>query len=110
MAGVAVLGNLYGVMGAARPVLMVGPRASESAETILSADCGIVVDPTQAGADPAGEIVDALTRLRRDPALCRDMGARGRQAFLRPYEKDDDCDQWTMLLNSLVGASQVESV
>ena len=103
MAGVAVPGKLYGVMGAARPVLMVGPRASESAETILSADCGVVVDPTQAGADPAAEIVDALNRLRRDPALCKDMGSRGRQEFLRTYEKEVACDQWTMLLKSVAG-------
>jgi hypothetical protein len=43
--GISVPGKLYGIMASARPALFVGPTACESAETIVEARCGAVIDP-----------------------------------------------------------------
>ena len=49
MAGIAVPGKLYGIMAAGRPVVMVGPEASEPAQTILAERIGAVIDPDHEG-------------------------------------------------------------
>ena len=93
MTGVVVPGKLYGAMASGRPALFVGPEHCESADTIRQADCGLTV---RLG-DVDG-LVDALTRLAADPDLAREMGERGRAAFLealrarrllRPLEPPD---------------------
>ena len=47
--GISVPNKLFGVMAAARPGILIGPRRCESAETILSARCGAVIDPAHPG-------------------------------------------------------------
>jgi glycosyltransferase involved in cell wall biosynthesis len=46
-ARIAVPGKLYGILAAGRPVLMLGPGASDSADTIQRFEVGRVVDPGQ---------------------------------------------------------------
>jgi glycosyltransferase involved in cell wall biosynthesis len=96
MAGIAVPGKLYGIMAAGRPVVMVGPTASEPAETILLEGIGMVVDP-DAGGD--GEAVAAAIRHYRDDSEARlAAGQRARQAFLDKYERETACAAWEELL------------
>jgi glycosyltransferase involved in cell wall biosynthesis len=102
-AGVAVPGKLYGIMAAGRPVMMVGPRASEPAETITGEDIGRVVDPadfanSEAGAEHLAGALRALCNGEEDGAA---MGRRGREAFLETYEQEVACDQWADLINQL---------
>jgi glycosyltransferase involved in cell wall biosynthesis len=75
--GVDSLPNrLFEYMAAGLPV--VAPSYSvEIARVIEAEGCGLLADFE----DPLS-IADAILRLRRDPPLCREMGARGRSAFL----------------------------
>jgi glycosyltransferase involved in cell wall biosynthesis len=97
MTGLVVPGKLYGVMASGRPALFVGPDHCESADTIRAAGCGLTV---RLG-DPAG-LVEALTRLADDPELRRQMGERGRTAFLASYEKDLCCTRWHEIVGDLL--------
>ena len=80
MAGIAVPGKLYGIMAAGRPVVMVGPQASESAETIQKYDAGFVVDPSTE--DHAADLLqDVLLKLYADETSANGWGKTEEQAF-----------------------------
>jgi glycosyltransferase involved in cell wall biosynthesis len=98
MSGIAIPGKLYGIMAAGRPVLMVGPQGSESAETIEASGCGVVVDPDSAGEAAGQRVADEILRLYRDRGLAAALGQKGRDEFLRSYEARACCDQWDRLL------------
>jgi glycosyltransferase involved in cell wall biosynthesis len=75
--GVDSLPNrLFEYMSVGLPI--VAPRyATEIAKIIESEKCGLLADFE----DPKS-IAAAIVQLRRDPALCREMGRRAREAFL----------------------------
>ncbi len=98
MAGIAAPGKLYGIMAAARPVLMVGPEASEPGAVIRSENIGMVIDPLEPGA--ADRLIDALREMKGDPELRQQMGRRAHGAFLKRYEKEVNCRAWAALLES----------
>jgi len=102
MAGIAVPGKLYGIMAAGRPVVMVGPEASESGETIRGHDVGHVVDPSRES-DPEQRLYDTLLRLYSDNDERRRLGQKGREAFLETFEREVCCRAWTDLLRAQVG-------
>ncbi len=99
MAGIAVPGKLYGIMAAARPVVMVGPRASVPAETVEREEIGFVVDPSQSGG--TARLVEGLLRLCDDDALRTEQGNRARAAFLKHYEQKVACEMWERLFEQL---------
>ena len=75
--GVDSLPNrLFEYMAAGLPVIA-PTYAVEIARIVEAEQCGVLVDSE----DPAS-IANAMVRLRRNPALCREMGRRGREAFL----------------------------
>src|SRR5690348_8927474 len=84
--GISVPGKLYGIMASARPALFVGPTACESAETILEADCGAVIEPEKAGA--AQRLVEVLAVWRRDESIRAALGENGRSTFLDTFERE----------------------
>jgi glycosyltransferase involved in cell wall biosynthesis len=98
MAGIAVPGKLYGIMAAGRPALMVGPEASESAETIQGYDAGRVVDPARED-DPPQALHDTLLRLYHDDELRNRLGRNGRSGFLDAFEREVCCEAWASLLD-----------
>jgi len=104
-AGIAVPGKLYGILAAGRPVLMVGPKASDSAETIERHEVGQVVDPgRQEGQDASTEaVVGAIRRFYDEPEWRRELGQRGREVFLEHFEQERCCAQWAALLRDEVG-------
>ncbi len=104
MAGLAVPSKLYGIMAAGRPVLVVGPTASEPAATVLRFGAGAVVDPEAPGSgglDHAGTVVEVLREWAGSPRLRRSLGARGRAAFLARFERERGCRSWAELLVAL---------
>ena len=109
MAGIAVPGKLYGIMAAGRPVLMVGPAASESGETIQTSGAGWVVDPKQKEA-PTQALYDALLRLYRGDEKRRRLGQNGRDAFLETFEREVCCQSWAELLRSQVHPSRENTI
>jgi glycosyltransferase involved in cell wall biosynthesis len=108
-AGVAVPGKLYGIMAAGRPVVMVGPRASEPADTISENEIGRVVDPAEfVDGTAAGRLTEILRTLHERKASgsasscpVSAMGRRGREAFLETYEQKVACRQWNALIERL---------
>jgi glycosyltransferase involved in cell wall biosynthesis len=103
MAGLVVPVKLYGIMAAARPVIMVGPRASESGRTIEEAGIGHVIDPEEVGPAAAGRLVDALRALRADPDEGRRMGQRAREAFRARFERGVCCAAWERVIREAIG-------
>ncbi len=98
MTGVVVPGKLYGAMASGRPTLFVGPAHCESADTIRNADCGLTVR-----LGDADGLVEALTTLAADPDHARNLGDRGRAAFLARHEKDHCCAEWAAMIVDLLG-------
>jgi colanic acid biosynthesis glycosyl transferase WcaI len=96
--GISVPGKLYGIMASARPAVFVGPRESESAETILEADCGVVIDPSQPGS--TDRLVAILRRWQSDSANSRALGENGRQAFLHGYEREPNRRQFAEVIGT----------
>ena len=103
MAGLVVPVKLYGIMAAARPVVMIGPRGSETARTIEREEIGRVIDPVELGASAADRLVETLDELRRDPEARRRMGLRARAAFLERYERGACCASWEKLIRESIG-------
>lgn len=97
MAGLAVPSKLYGILAAGRPVIVIGPRASEPAETVETGGFGMVIDPEGDERDPVDALVSALHELQ-DRELRAQMGRRARTIFLERYERDVACRQWAGLL------------
>ena len=102
MAGLVVPVKLYGIMAAARPVVMVGPRGSETASTIEQEGIGHVIDPDELDTAATDKLVEILHDLRGDPAERRRMGLRGRAAFLERYERAACCAKWERLIRGMV--------
>ncbi|WP_337175750.1 glycosyltransferase family 4 protein [Paludisphaera sp.] len=96
MTGVVVPGKLYGIMAAARPAVFVGPAHCESADLVRRSGGGFAV--------PYGDaegVIRAIERLRDDRNLGRQMGEKGRQAFLASHEMATCCYQWFELTRGL---------
>lgn len=90
--GISVPGKLYGIMASGRPAIFVGPPASDSGETVLEAECGIVIDPGEANAaERLAATVRAWATDRTAPAR---LGARGRAAFLERFEREARCAEF----------------
>ena len=98
MAGLVVPVKLYGIMAAGRPVLMVGPRESESARTIEEAGIGYVIDPDEDGSAAAERLVETLRALRDDPEGRRQMGLKAREAFRAKFERGVCCAEWERVI------------
>ncbi|MFB6249162.1 MAG: glycosyltransferase family 4 protein [Salinibacter sp.] len=105
MAGVAVPGKLYGILAAGKPVLMLGPEASDSGATILEHDVGVVVDPRRE-AIPERAFIEAVDALHANDHRREEMGRRGRTVFLDHFEQRVCCEQWTELLNQKTAATE----
>jgi colanic acid biosynthesis glycosyl transferase WcaI len=97
-AGISVPSKLYGIMASGRPTLFVGPSACESADTILRADCGVVVDPAHGQAGP--RIAETLLEWIACPEDRVRRGKNGRRAFLQDYEASHNCARMCSLLES----------
>jgi colanic acid biosynthesis glycosyl transferase WcaI len=97
-AGISVPGKLYGIMGAARPALFVGPAACETADTIRGADCGVIVDP--AGGTAAERVVAAIRAWRADPDAARAAGARGLAVYAARYQRGPNCAAFARVLEA----------
>jgi len=110
-AGIAVPGKLYGILAAGRPVLMVGPEASDSAETIQRHEVGTVVDPGryEAQSTATRAVIEAIERLYDDRERRRALGKRGRKVFLDRFEQERCCKQWAALLRQEVRSGAMEA-
>ena len=100
MTGIVAPGKLYGAMASGRAALFVGPEHCETADTIRAAGCGMTFAP----GDSQG-LTAAITHLADDPSLTRQMGERGRSAFVANYERNLCCKLWGELIGELLKRS-----
>lgn len=109
--GISVPGKLYGIMASGRPALFVGPARCESADAIRDHQCGLVFDPAEKAV--ADRLAETLREWSRDLSIPQALGANGRQAFLRRYERQPNCEafetvlrrSWTVTQDAPVGAA-----
>lgn len=95
--GLMVPSKFYGVLATGRPVIFVGPSASEVARVIEEEQCGVIVEPGDGGG-----LVRAIHRLRESPQEAAAMGARGRAVLERRYSTADACRKWHRLVHRIV--------
>ncbi|MEX1026211.1 MAG: glycosyltransferase family 4 protein [Planctomycetota bacterium] len=100
-AGVSIPGKLIGILAAGRPVVFVGPRASEPFESVEASGAGFALEP-------GGDVARALVALARDPDECRRMGALGRAWFERHHSEERACADWTRLLERVASGAARE--
>jgi glycosyltransferase involved in cell wall biosynthesis len=81
--GIAVPCKLYGILASGRALVAQVPAGSEIAMVVREEECGIVVEP--GGAE---QVAAAIVRLKNDPALTAQMGARGFAAYHAKYTLD----------------------
>lgn len=96
MVGVVVPCKLYGIMGAGRPAIFVGPGASTVAREVQQAEAGVVVK-----SDEPEALASAIRRLAADPAERQRLGENGRRFFLEHHERKVCCRRWEELLERL---------
>lgn len=89
----AVPSKLYEAMATGRPVVLVA--SGEAADIVRDHGAGIAVPP----GDRDG-LVSALRRLREDPALRAEMGARGRAAAVAHFDRDRICARFVEFLQN----------
>lgn len=91
--GLIVPSKFYGIAAVGRPTLFIGDPEGELGETILSAECGLVVRE----GDVAG-LVGAIETLMRDTELRAKMGRNARRVFEERYDKAIAVATWRRLL------------
>src|SRR5581483_5615465 len=89
----AVPSKLYEAMATGRPVVLVA--TGEAATIVREHRAGLVVEP----GDIAG-LADALRTLRDDPALRAELGANGRRAALRHFDRAEIARRFIAMLET----------
>ncbi|HET7212242.1 MAG TPA: glycosyltransferase family 4 protein, partial [Terriglobia bacterium] len=78
---ITIPSKLYEYMAAGKPILC--SVGGEAAGLVARARCGIAVAPSDGEA-----LAQAVERLREAPALCRDMGRRGKRCARQRFSRD----------------------
>jgi glycosyltransferase involved in cell wall biosynthesis len=91
--GLILPSKFYGICAAGRPTVFVGGGDGEVARLIRRHQCGRTV-PVGDGAGLARVVLE----LAADPAMCRSLGRRARQAFDAEFDKLIAIARWDKLL------------
>lgn len=91
--GDAVPSKLFEALASGRPVVLIA--SGEAARIVQESDAGAVVQPGDAGA-----LIAALRRLAGDPDLRARLGANGRAAAIRRFDRCRIVDEFATLLES----------
>ena len=96
--GLMVPSKMYPALAAGRPLLFAGPVASEPADVIEAAGCGVRVDP----GDGRGfvETLNAWHSPQTGAVARHAMGARGRAYFAGRFDRMTGCDAFVSVLAS----------
>ena len=93
--GLIVPSKFYGIAAAGRPTIFIGAKHGEIARLLEANGCGFTV--------PSGDgeaLADRILELAGDRNLCATLGARGRFAFEREWDKEQALAKWEDLLRS----------
>jgi colanic acid biosynthesis glycosyl transferase WcaI len=91
-------------MASGRPIIAAVNPLSATADLILAADCGVVVEPEDSQA-----LADGIDQLQRNPEMCRRMGNNGRRHAAERFSKGKVMSQWDALLAQVVSERAVAS-
>lgn len=91
--GLLVPSKLYAIMAAGRPVLLVGSEKNEVARIIREARCGVICPEGD-----AESVRRALAAMRDDPAKREAMGRRGRDYFIRHFDRSIAMETFAQML------------
>ncbi len=94
--GLMVPSKFYGAIGAGKPVVFVGPRASEIALAILESGAGAVVAPGD-----AAELRRVIVEMVSDPNLRHDMSTRALHAATHSWSSEIALDRWQKLVEQV---------
>jgi glycosyltransferase involved in cell wall biosynthesis len=94
--GMAVPCKIYGIMAAGRPVIALVPDNSEIAFIVKEENCGLVVNP-----DDTDGLIDAISFLKDNEELRRQMGQNGRKAFEKKYTTRIAAESYKALLDEV---------
>jgi glycosyltransferase involved in cell wall biosynthesis len=96
LAGLIVPSKFYGALAAGRPVLFIGPEASEVARVIDEWQCGFV-----APAATAGSLAELVAGCSADPGRVAAMGEGARRAIDARYSRAAALQAWREVLTPL---------
>ena len=91
--GFIVPSKVYAIAAAGRPMIFIGDHSGEVARILNEVGCGVTVEQN----DVRG-LQHRILQFARNPEVCRIMGARGRIAFERQWDKDIAVTRWERLL------------
>ncbi len=96
LSGYVVPSRLYGILAAARPVIVAADEDSETAKIVREVDCGVVVPPGRP------ELLARAIRSAHDGELDLDaMGTRGRQYVLSEADRSVAVARYRSLLREV---------
>jgi colanic acid biosynthesis glycosyl transferase WcaI len=96
--GLMVPSKFYGILGAARPVLYVGPPSSEIGRSIDETQCGFSF-----AIGDSEHLTEHIRRMAADRSIGQGAGARGLTALQERYNREASCERWRMILEDVVG-------
>lgn len=85
--------KVYSILASGRPLIAITEKDTDTRRLIDEAECGLAVDP-----DDTRQLVEAVTRLYRDPALCARLGANGRNYVVRFHSRQAAAKRFQELL------------
>lgn len=97
MAGVSVPSRMYNSMAAGKPIIAVADPESELARVVAEEEIGYVVPPGD-----VDQLVETIQRMRSDPALLDEMGARARAAVMTKYTLPHAISAYDRLIRGVV--------
>jgi glycosyltransferase involved in cell wall biosynthesis len=97
--GLIVPSKFYGICAAGRPTLFIGDGDGEVARLILRYQCGRTVFVGDGAA-----LAQTILEVAADPATCRSLGQRARQAFDAEFDKSIPMARWDELLMEVSGS------
>lgn len=103
--GVLVPSKFYGALASGRPVVYIGPRQSEIADTIQELGCGFVFE-----CDEVDGLVSTIRRLSEDRSLALRLGERARAGLVSAYSREHACRLWSRLVSNFTAVTSDSGV
>ena len=89
--------KFYGILASSRPVLLIARRSCDLAQLVLSAGCGLVVEPGE-----AAELADLLLELSLQPDRVKSMGERSLFLYQNQFGAERSLARYEAVLEELL--------
>ncbi len=98
--GCMVPSKFYGIIGASRPVLYVGPPSSEVGRSVEETGCGFSV-----GLGESAALAERIRMMASDRRVGVECGERGLRALRERFSRSICCERWRTLLERVAAGS-----